>query len=191
MRAQIGGVILFAAGAVLASGQSRDNPAWNVLQRRLERYANGHGVRAQHKFITLPPGAVGARGWLRDWAADALNGITGHLDEYSNTYGEAWKGHAFEARGVQPDGTGWPLEQCSYWLDGAVRLAWIMQDKALMEKVRHRLDTVVAGVREGGATLIYWRPKSAVEEHLQQLGALAHGPRTGRLLSRHRRSQGA
>ena len=79
----------------------------------------------------------------------AANGITGHLDEYSPTFGEAWEGHWFNAVGVQPNGEGWPLEQCSYWLDGAVRLAYILNDTALISKVTKRLDTVVSGVLDG------------------------------------------
>jgi uncharacterized protein len=125
-------------------------------------------------FVPLPPGAVSPKGWLRDWALDAANGITGHLDEYSATFGEAWKGHPFSARGARPDGTGWPLEQSSYWLDGAVRLAYILDDKALIQKVSKRLDMVVSGVLDGGETFIYWRPKSALSTGRSDFNSLAH-----------------
>jgi hypothetical protein len=94
----------------------------------------------------------------------AANGITGHLDEHAATFGEAWKGHWFDAVGVQQNGEGWPLEQCSYWLDGAVRLAYILNDTALISKVTKRLDKVVSGVLDGGETFIYWRPKSVLDE---------------------------
>ena len=97
-------------------------------------------------FIPLAPGAVEPEGWIRDWAKDAAKGIIGHLDEYSPTFGEAWKGYGFEARGAKSDGGGWPLEQCSYWLDGAVRLAYILKDSALIKKTSARLDNVVNGV---------------------------------------------
>ena len=43
-------------------------------------------------FVPLPPGAVEPAGWLRDWALAARNGITGHLDEYTPTFHDAWKG---------------------------------------------------------------------------------------------------
>jgi uncharacterized protein len=108
-------------------------------------------------FITLPPGSVTPSGWIKDWAEAAAQGITGHLDEYSTAFAEAWKGQGFEARGVGPDGTGWPLEQGSYWLDGAVRLAYILKDTALIRKVSKRLDYVVNGVLNGGESFIYWK----------------------------------
>lgn len=115
-------------------------------------------------FIPLSPGAVQPLGWLRDWALSAAEGITGHLDEYCATFHEAWRGYSFPAMGERPDGTGWPLEQCSYWLDGAVRLGYILQDSQLLQKASSRLDLVVNGVLNGGETFIYWRPKSAVAD---------------------------
>ncbi|MBQ4279472.1 MAG: glycoside hydrolase family 127 protein [Rikenellaceae bacterium] len=115
------------------------------------------------KFIPLAPGAVRPEGWIRDWAAAAADGVTGCLDEYSTTYREAWKGKGFVAPGASPvDGTGWPLEQASYWLDGAVKLAYIMQDSALIDKIASRLDRVVNGVLDTGRTFIYWKEKSFV-----------------------------
>lgn len=108
---------------------------------------------------------------MLDWAQAAAEGITGHLDEYCNTFAEAWKGFGFEARGANPDGTGWPLEQCSYWLDGAIRLAYQLKDEMLLEKARTRLDLVVNGVLKGGPSFIYWRPQSAVNN---QFNSWAH-----------------
>jgi len=39
---------------------------------------------------------------------------------------------------------GWPLEQAAYWLDGLVRLAYILDDPVLKQKAQARLDPVVA-----------------------------------------------
>ena len=112
----------------------------------------------------LPPGAVEPRGWLRDWALAARDGITGHLDEYHPTFSEGWKGKPIDAPGAQPDGTGWPLEQSSYWLDGLVRLGYALHDDFLINKARARLDLVVDGVLKGGETFLYWKPRSAADE---------------------------
>jgi hypothetical protein len=115
-------------------------------------------------FAALPPGAVEPRGWLRSWATTAANGITGHLDEYSATFHEAWRGYGFSALGANADGTGWPLEQCSYWLDGAIRLGYMLGDQNLIRKASERLDRVVNGVLQGGESFIYWLPASAVKD---------------------------
>lgn len=114
-------------------------------------------------FVALPPGAVRPEGWLRDWAVAAVAGITGHLDERSNVFRDSWKGRLTGARGERPDGTGWPLEQSSYWLDGAIRLAYILDDTALKVKIGGRLDRVVDGVLAGGDSFIYWAPTSALD----------------------------
>jgi uncharacterized protein len=115
-------------------------------------------------LASLPPGAVEPRGWLRSWAQSAAAGITGHLDEYCATFHEAWRGYGFSALGANADGTGWPLEQCSYWLDGAIRLGTIVRDQRLIQKASDRLDLVVDGVLKGGESFIYWRPLSAVKD---------------------------
>lgn len=118
-------------------------------------------------FVALAPGDVKPEGWIRDWAEDAAKGITGHLDEYSPTFGKAWKGFGFEAKGATPNGAGWPLEQCSYWLDGAIRLGYILEDTTLIKKASARLDTVVNGVLSRGETFIYWLPKDALTDSTQ------------------------
>jgi len=108
-------------------------------------------------FIPLPPGAVEPSGWLRDWALAARNGITGHLDEYHTTFADAWKGVPVKAPGAAPDGTGWPLEQCSYWLDGLIRLGFVLHDNLLIQKATARLRLVVDGVNSNGTSFIYWK----------------------------------
>ena len=129
--------------------------------------SNSIGLKVAPVFFPLKPGAVSPKGWIKDWAWDAVNGITGHLDEYSPTFGEAWKGYGFKARGATANGGGWPLEQCSYWLDGAVRLSYILGDSALIKKVSARLDTVVEGVLKRGDNFIYWLPKKMLIDSTQ------------------------
>jgi hypothetical protein len=109
-------------------------------------------------LLPLPPGAVEPAGWLRDWAVAAREGITGHLDEDHAVFADAWKGFQIKAPNAAPDGTGWPLEQCAYWLDGALRLGLVLHDGPLVKKIRARLDPVVEGVNKAdfGTTFIYW-----------------------------------
>ena len=107
----------------------------------------------------LPPGAVEPALWLRDWAVAARMGITGHLDERHPVFRDGWKGTPIKWTGAAPDGTGWPLEQSAYWLDGALRLGCTLHDEALIRKVRMRLDPIVEGINRAdfGTTFIYWK----------------------------------
>ena len=116
------------------------------------------------KFYPLRPGAIKPEGWLNDWAQSAANGITGHLDERHPVFGDGYKAKDIKAPGVKEQGTGWPLEQCAYWLDGLVRLAYILDDEYLIEKAKSRLDLIVDGVNNGGESLIYWRPRSDLND---------------------------
>jgi len=110
-------------------------------------------------FLPLPPGAVQPAGWLRDWAQSARDGITGHLDEWHPTFADGWKGVPVQSNGAKPDGTGWPIEQSAYWLDGALRLGFVLHDAALIKKIRARLDPVVEGVNKAdfGTSFLYWK----------------------------------
>jgi len=165
---------LFGSAAAIALGASekKNNAQKGSRPGTPEEQSPGSEKSAGHtSFLALAPGAVEPKGWLLDWACAAADGITGHLDEYCTTFAEAWKGFGFDAKGANPDGTGWPLEQSSYWLDGAIRLAYQLNDQRLLEKVQSRLDLVVNGVLKGGPSFIYWRPESAASD---QFNSWAH-----------------
>ncbi|MFZ4397924.1 MAG: hypothetical protein ACOYOU_20120, partial [Kiritimatiellia bacterium] len=121
--------------------------------------------RIKPTFLPLPPGAVEPRGWLRDWAVTARDGLSGHMDELSPTFRDGWKGTSTEANedrndghyGNKIDGTGGILCESAYWLDGALRLGYLLHDQALIDKITKRLLPIVEGVNQGGDSFIYWR----------------------------------
>jgi len=149
------------------NGEAADRRLETALRqstaRMLQFFAESNTVKVKPVFVPLPPGAVRPTGWLFDWARAAADGITGHLDERAAVFEYGYKGIDFQARGVQPHGVGWPIEQCAYWLDGLVRLAYILDDRTLIQKAQSRLDRVVDGVLDGGESLVYWRPKSILQ----------------------------
>jgi len=125
-------------------------------------------------FEPLAPGDIQALGWLYDQAMLARDGFVGHLDEYeppypeeyedptnpwaeefsvdANVFAKAWIAEeiGYKAIGSNPEGTNWPLEQSAYWLDGALRLGYLLNDTVLVNKIEKRLDLVVKGVNNGG-----------------------------------------
>lgn len=143
-------------------------------------YEQAKGLKVEPRFIQLPPGAVRPAGWLADWATAAAEGIVGDLDTRSVTFREAWKGTEFLAWRAPEDkeiyecmsSVGWPLEQGAYWLDGLVRLAYILDDPLLKKKAQARLDPVVAGVLQGGPSLIHWKPLAQLDHFFENW---AHG----------------
>ena len=142
-------------------------------------YSNYAGIaepNVKPAFLPLPPGAIEPRGWLRDWALAARNGITGHLDEQHPTFRDAWKGTPVNAPNLPgvfaAEGTGGPLEQCAYWFDGALRLGYLLHDDALVEKVTKRLKPVVEGVNRSGNSFIYW--KKGKPDHVFNSWRISH-----------------
>jgi uncharacterized protein len=146
----------FAAGLSSASGIGPEKENAPIQDSPVCDYARPGQPLIKPVFIPLPIGDVQPTGWLRDWAEAAANGITGHLDEYSPVFKDAWRGVPIADPHAASDGTGWPLEQSSYWLDGLVRLGYVLHDETLIKKARARLDLIVDGVNGGGVSFIYW-----------------------------------
>lgn len=125
--------------------------------------------KAPVRFTPLNVGQVKPEGWIKDWAEDAANGISGHLDEYENVFAYGWLGRDITARQSDGDGkvssTGWLLEQSAYWLDGALKLGFQLGDTTLIRKTSERLDGVVNGVLASpNHTFIWWKEDDIVRE---------------------------
>ena len=124
-----------------------------------------------------------------DWAVAARDGITGHLDRVPSRLSRRLEGHARPMDRANPDGTGWPLEQCAYWLDGAIRLGYILHDEPLIRKIRARLDPIVDGVNKADfGTTLDLLEKRLQAARVRQLGAFADGPCADGGLPGHRRT---
>jgi DUF1680 family protein len=82
----------------------------------------------QNPYHELPLGAIKPQGWLREMLLRQAAGATGNLDQlYPLVMGprNGWLGG---------DGDQW--ERGPYWIDGLLPLAYILQDKALIAKVK-------------------------------------------------------
>lgn len=92
-------------------------------------------------YQELPLGSVKPEGWLKDQLQIMANGSTGHLDEVhaklKNDNG--WLG-----------GTGDGWEETPYWLDGAVPLAYLLDDPELKSKVLQYINWTLDHQRPSG-----------------------------------------
>lgn len=104
-------------------------------------YVANRSPLVKQKYIELPLGTVKPQGWLEEQLTIMINGSTGHLDEYywkiKNDNG--WLGGK---------GDGW--EETPYWLDGALPLAYLLDDKTLKEKVLKYVNWTLDNQRESG-----------------------------------------
>jgi len=91
----------------------------------------------------LAPGEVKPRGWLLDRARAMADGYTGHAHEYHPDFALPWTSAFKEPR---PAPHCWPYECGAYWLDGLVRLAYELDDPALIALVRARVEPVLSEI---------------------------------------------
>jgi len=98
----------------------------------------------------LPIGAIAPRGWLDAQLRLQLAGLTGHLDEFWPDVADSqWFGGTAE---------GW--ERAPYWMDGAIPLAWILDDAALKARITKYVNYIVDHQRADGWYHVY--PEDAV-----------------------------
>src|SRR4051794_2264000 len=91
-------------------------------------------------FRPLPVGAIRPEGWLRRQLRLQADGLTGHLDEFWPDIADSqWFGGKAE---------GW--ERAPYWMDGAIPLAWTLDDAALKERLARHVTFIVEHQRQDG-----------------------------------------
>jgi uncharacterized protein len=101
--------------------------------------ANREPLKA-NAFIQLPLGSVKPTGWLKDQLQIQADGLPGHLDEYwPSLTTSAWHGGPEEA---------W--ERGPYYLDGLVPLAYLLDDKRLIEKLKTWIEPILASGQPDG-----------------------------------------
>ncbi len=101
-------------------------------------------------FVPLPIGRIRPRGWLARQLRIQADGLSGHLDEFWPDVAQSqWFGGSAE---------GW--ERAPYWLDGAIPLAWILDDAALKGRITRYVNYIIEHQRADGWYHVY--PDDAV-----------------------------
>ena len=140
-------------------------------------------------YAEVPLGSIRQQGWLKDQLETMGDGTTGHLDEvYARLKNDnGWLG-----------GKGDGGEETPYWLDGAVPLAWLLDDTTLKTKVLKYINWTIDHQRPSGyfgpitkaerdsGTVINladcqkgedWWPKMVMLKVLQQYYSATNDPR--------------
>ena len=123
-------VVAVAAASVVAGARFDAQPT--ITPSVVPTFAVANRAPLQPgAFQLLPLGAVKPRGWLRGQLRIQADGLGGHLDEFWPDVGpnSAWLGGS---------GEGW--ERGPYFLDGLVPLAYLLDDPALIAKVKPWID---------------------------------------------------
>ena len=91
-------------------------------------------------YIRLPLGAVRPSGWLKSQLEVQAAGLTGNLEDFwPDLLNSAWHGG---------DGDAW--ERGPYYLDGLVPLAYLLEDKNLINKTNKWIEKIIASSNDTG-----------------------------------------
>jgi hypothetical protein len=130
-------LLLLAAGICLpVTARQAGNDGMNG------NYPNNRYPLITKPYIELPIGAVRPKGWMEEQMKRMADGMTGHMDAiYEKVMGprNGWLGG---------DGDVW--ERGPYWIDGLLPLAYILDDKALIGKVRPWIEWTLASLKPDG-----------------------------------------
>ena len=105
-------------------------------------YINNRYPLITKPYIEMPIGAIKPKGWMEEQMKRMVSGMTGHMDTiYETVMGprNGWLGG---------DGDVW--ERGPYWIDGLLPLAYILNDKALIEKVQPWIEWTLASQKPNG-----------------------------------------
>lgn len=92
-------------------------------------------------LVKLLLGSIKPKGWLQNQLKIQASGLTGNLEEIWEYVGQnsGWLG-----------GTGEDWERGPYYLDGLLPLAYLLQDKELIDKSQNWIEWTLNSQREDG-----------------------------------------
>jgi hypothetical protein len=106
--------------------------------------ANSRSVEYSGVLRALPPGAVRPEGWLRTYLEKQASQLGSRLPQVSWPFTEAYWAEEQEGE------SWWPWEQKAYWIDGAVRLAIVLQDQELLAQATKPIEYTLSHVDTEG-----------------------------------------
>ncbi|MFR9592028.1 MAG: beta-L-arabinofuranosidase domain-containing protein [Rikenellaceae bacterium] len=107
-----------------------------------DHYISNRSPLIKQPYVALPIGAIKPEGMLLEMVERQQNGLTGNLDEiYESVCGETsgWLGG---------EGDAW--ERGPYWIDGLTPLAYMLDNKELITKVKKWVDWSIDNQRADG-----------------------------------------
>lgn len=160
-------------------------------------YQNNRSPLITKPYIELPIGSIKPAGWLKEQMLRMRDGMTGNLDKvYEQVMGprNGWLGG---------DGDVW--ERGPYWIDGLLPLAYILNDKTLIDKVKPWIEWTLASQKEDGYfgpdtdrdpeeglqrdNARDWWPKMVMLKVMQQYYSATEDPRVITFLTKYFRYQ--
>lgn len=119
--------------------------ASNSVMEAAQTDSTSHSYAALH---CLAPGTVQPEGWLRGYLEKQAAQLGSKLPQVSWPFtGAYWAGDENGETGNVD--AWWPWEQKAYWIDGATRLALVLQDEKLMARARGKRPVLASAPSDG------------------------------------------
>ena len=88
-------------------------------------------------------------GWLQDFLEHQVTGLTGNVAVSGYPYGYKFWGSLDDTPKGSYD-TWWPYEQTAYWIDGALKCAYLVGDDDLYRQALDEIDSAIAAAAPDG-----------------------------------------
>jgi DUF1680 family protein len=93
------------------------------------------------KFKELPLTSLKPNGWLRGYLEHQRDGLTGHIEAAGFPYNtNGWMVPEYD---IAERHAWWPYEQTAYWIDGALRCGYLLQDENLIARAAAQIEYVL------------------------------------------------
>lgn len=138
------GAFLLIAGAC-SSGISKDAQVVDRIptEEKNVNYVSNRAPMMPQQFIKLPTGSIKPDGWLLTQLQLQKDGLNGHLGEIS-----AWLQK--EDNAWLKAGGKWGWEEVPYWLRGYAGVAYLFEDKAMLDEAKTWIESILKSQRENG-----------------------------------------
>lgn len=123
-------------------------------------YVNNRAPLLSAPFLKLPVTAIQPRGWVAEMINRQRNGLCGNLGEISDWLDK--KGNAWLESGGSH---GW--EEVPYWLRGYSNMAYILQDKKLLDETKFWVEAILKSTQPDG----YFGPVNESKDGRRELWA--------------------
>ena len=138
------GAFLLIAGAC-SSGISKDAQVVDRIptEEKNVNYVSNRAPMMPQQFIKLPTGSIKPDGWLLTQLQLQKDGLNGHLGEIS-----AWLQK--EDNAWLKAGGKWGWEEVPYWLRGYAGVAYLFEDKAMLDEAKIWIEPILKSQCENG-----------------------------------------
>lgn len=138
------GAFLLIAGAC-SSGISKDAQVVDRIptEEKNVNYVSNRAPMMPQQFIKLPTGSIKPDGWLLTQLQLQKDGLNGHLGEIS-----AWLQK--EDNAWLKAGGKWGWEEVPYWLRGYAGVAYLFEDKAMLDEAKIWIESILKSQRKNG-----------------------------------------